>query len=213
MDDVPDNRIGRVAWALAATTPDEVRRRYDAWAQQYDHDLLEIDHWMAPTITANTARRLLPEHARILDAACGTGLSGEALKVAGFAGLVGLDFASNMLDVARSKNIYDDVVMADLAARLPFDSESFDGVTLVGASYQAPPICYREFIRIAKLGGVILFTGDRDQFNKRGFAAHCGETIGGKSLALIEESEPFAALPASEPHMLYKVLAHRVVRQ
>ena len=51
----------------------------------------------------------------VVDLGCGTGLSGEALRAAGFADVDGYDFSEGMLALARKKNCYREIINTDLS--------------------------------------------------------------------------------------------------
>jgi 18S rRNA (guanine1575-N7)-methyltransferase len=58
-----------------------------------------------------------------LDIGCGTGISMQVLREAGFDGM-GIDIAEPMLAIARQKGLK--VLKADFTIQIPFDSDSFD---------------------------------------------------------------------------------------
>lgn len=211
MSGLPKERTARVDWVLSAKTPKETRNRYDTWAPQYDMDLTEVDGWLGPTYAAREVARKLVPSARILDAGCGTGLSGEALRSAGFDHLTGVDFSEGMLAVARQKNVFESLKQADLGKSLDFVEDQFDAVVTVGTSFQMPAESYREFARITRPGGWIFYCGDFQQFDERGFAAICKELCSKGALEEIERTEKFTPLPKSEPDIVYKVIIHRVI--
>ena len=72
-------RDDRLEWIYASTTPDELRERYDVWAADYDDDL-ESMSWTAPHACAVACLRHTDTNATVLDAGCGTGLVGAALR-------------------------------------------------------------------------------------------------------------------------------------
>ena len=78
---------------------------YANWAASYDDDLAEAGYETPHRIAAALAKLTTPD-ARILDFGCGTGLSGQALQLAGFTNLDGIDISAPMLDKAQSRNIY-----------------------------------------------------------------------------------------------------------
>ena len=93
----------------------------------------------------------------ILDAGCGTGRDAGTLRRLGLS-VVGVDFSSGMLDVAR-RNGLREVVQADLRA-LPFGKAQFDGVWanaslhhLNSRSELRDVIC--EFTRVLRPRGIL----------------------------------------------------------
>ncbi|XP_041365234.1 uncharacterized protein LOC121380482 isoform X2 [Gigantopelta aegis] len=72
---------------------------------------------------------------KILDAASGTGLSGEALYKAGFTNLDGVDASEKMLAVAKQKHIYQRMICEYLGQnklRTHIDHRMYDVVTMCG---------------------------------------------------------------------------------
>ena len=72
------------SWLLNnSTDAASVEQYYDEWSDRYDGELGEWDY-RSPDETARLLARYCVTSARILDAGCGTGLSGRALAAAGF---------------------------------------------------------------------------------------------------------------------------------
>jgi demethylmenaquinone methyltransferase/2-methoxy-6-polyprenyl-1,4-benzoquinol methylase len=99
----------------------------------------------------------------VLDAACGTGDLTEAFAEAGPASVTGLDFTSQMLDLARAKaerrrrtagRSVPHYLQGD-ATDLPFDDGSFDIVSIAFGIRNVgdPAIALREFRRVLRPGG------------------------------------------------------------
>ena len=110
---------------------------YRDWAKDYDSDV-EGRHSVTP---ARVAAALVPHvtpGTPILDFGCGTGVSGHALISAGFGPLHGCDVTAEMLDVARTKNLYEKLWVAEPGAPLPapYPVITAIGVVSLGA---APP--------------------------------------------------------------------------
>ncbi len=96
-------------------------RFYDCVAPVYDRD------WAYPprTTAAQAAFLIrLCQRGPVLDLGCGTGRMLDPLARAGLAP-VGLDCSQQMLAIARAKHPRANLVMADMAAPLPFAAASF----------------------------------------------------------------------------------------
>ena len=70
----------------------------------------------------------------MLDAGCGTGLSGIALRDAvGPATVIdGIDISTGMLEVAGKAGAYRTLTPANLAEVLEIDTDTYDAVTCIG---------------------------------------------------------------------------------
>lgn len=92
---------------------EEMRAYYDNWAAQYEAELI-AKGYATPTRCAEAlARHLLDRAAPVLDFACGTGLAGAALHVAGFQNVDGIDLSPGMLGQARKKGVYRRLLQAE----------------------------------------------------------------------------------------------------
>ena len=155
--------------------PDSVRRLYDDWAIEYDATLNDW-HYEAPRVTSEYLRSLCKSDGRILDAGCGTGLVGAALKMAGFTRIVGVDFSEESLKVAEATAAYEAIEAVDLTA-LPtsLPSDAFDAVVCIGVMSYLPEVeaVCREFCRVARAGAVIVFTQRSDLFESRDTTGAC----------------------------------------
>ena len=75
--------------------------------------------------TLQEARALPPAQWQVLDLGCGTGLCGE--KIIPFARtLIGVDLSEKMLAVAARKQIYDELIAADVLSYLRDKHQAFD---------------------------------------------------------------------------------------
>jgi len=111
-------RLG-AADPAAAMTPGYLRSLFDQYAPNFDHALVAGLGYRGPVLLREALRgvaaaRGLPFHfARALDLGCGTGLVAEAL-CAHCGAIVGVDLSPAMAAAARRKNVYADVVVADM---------------------------------------------------------------------------------------------------
>ncbi|WP_193181694.1 class I SAM-dependent DNA methyltransferase [Nisaea sediminum] len=146
---------------------------YDAWADSYDRELADWGY-EAPERAADLLKEHLAgfETARILDCGCGTGMTGAALRAAGAGGeLIGFDASRDSLDAARVKKVYDRLDYADLNERLALGDESVDGILCIGVlTYLEEEPIFREWLRVLRPGGVVVFTSRDDFWQSRGIA-------------------------------------------
>lgn len=130
----PDDPVGRHTLAACSqdNVPDRasdafVARAFDAFAETFEAKLTRLEY-KAPEIVVAALRDTGTAPAGtldVVDAGCGTGWCGALL--APFARrLVGVDLSTGMLAHARSKNVYDELVHAELTSYLAAHREAFD---------------------------------------------------------------------------------------
>ncbi|MFV0513200.1 MAG: class I SAM-dependent DNA methyltransferase [Jhaorihella sp.] len=138
-------------------TPKATRDHYEEWAATYDAELAENGYATPDRLAAALWRQLPDPKAGILDFGCGTGLSGLALRRAGFKIVDGMDPSAGMLEGARAKGVYRDLSLLDLADRTPIAEGAYGaivaaGVISVGA---APPATLDLLMRALARGGIL----------------------------------------------------------
>lgn len=178
----------------------EVAEHYDAWAESYDADL---DAWSyrAPARVAGLLLEGRPQPGSVLDVGCGTGLSGRALRSAGYVGrLDGLDISEASLRVAQRTGAYDSLQRADLSAPLPAADDAYDAVVCVGVLTYLPDTegVWREFARVVRPGGVVAMTQREDLWEPRGCQALLDRLASGGVWRVLELDGPAPYLPASD---------------
>lgn len=153
---------------IPATTNDEAVRcqeLYDDWAQTYDEDLTHASHGYVGPVEAAKAivRNSTGSVDLVLDAGCGTGLSGAAVRT--FLGpdtiIDGIDISAGMLDVAAKKGIYRNLETANLSTAIALPDKSYDVVLCVGTltgGHVGPVPALKEFTRVLKSGGLVVAT-------------------------------------------------------
>jgi uncharacterized SAM-dependent methyltransferase/ubiquinone/menaquinone biosynthesis C-methylase UbiE len=202
--------------AYSARTRDDLRALYKDWAATYDADHSKVG-FFGHEATARVMARHLTRHdgARVLDAGAGTGAAGEALAGLGFADIVGLDLSDDMLDVARTKGVYSQLLTADLA--LPVDAfgpDSFDAAVLVGVfSFgQAPPEALDEIVRLVRPGGVVAFTMRTDFFEQDAMGVRSKiEALERRGIwRSLEVTDPAPYLPQKDPTAMFRVWCFRI---
>lgn len=180
--------------------PDEVVTYYNEWAANYN-ETLSSWNYQAPTEVANLMQQHAPLSSRVLDAGCGTGLSGRALHDAGYRDIVGIDISSDSLVIAEKTDVYRRVDIQNLqTVPLPFDADSFDAIVCVGVLTHVtdPAALFREFCRLVTSGGYIVLTHRDDFFDSQDYP---GVLTGLRDEGLwetISVSEPKLYLPDND---------------
>ncbi|WP_317056285.1 class I SAM-dependent DNA methyltransferase [Roseovarius rhodophyticola] len=204
-EELPDNQADRVDWVIRAPDNQELRRRYDIWAAQYDGDVGSVDDYLAPLELAKTATRHLTPDMSIIDAGAGTGLVGEALQREGFNHLTALDFSENMLDIARTKGIYAALHQCDLSQQTALDADCADALVSCGTTTQVPCASLREYARLVRPGGKIIFAAVQGTWDEFGYADVLAELESAGKLRVTERGQPFQMMPTTEPQFICEI--------
>ena len=164
---------GDEGWLVAgSSSPHEVRQYYDQLAGEYDATL-ERWGYTAPVRAAELLVGALTSttgDTTVLDAGCGTGLTGRCLRAAGYGGrLLGIDLSPASLELAALGDVYDSLEEADLQAPLPYADRSLDGIVCVGVLTYVPDVLavWHEMGRVVRPGGVIVCTQRHDLWRER----------------------------------------------
>ena len=118
---------GLGAEPLPETSPRHfVANLFDAYADDFDRDLIENLKYRTPLLVADAIKRYVSSsRLDILDMGCGTGLMGEHIHSIGRT-LTGVDLSANMLEKARRRQIYDQLFCCDLTEFLQTQEKIFD---------------------------------------------------------------------------------------
>jgi predicted TPR repeat methyltransferase len=134
-----------------------MRDTYNQWADHYDADLAQHNYRTPERVAQALLRHLSDLHAPILDFACGTGLSGQALHHAGFSCIDGVDLSEKMLSQALKKGVYRSLTPCCVEA--PFEAVTQDhrAIVAVGAigAGAAPIECLSAAIENLQTGAIL----------------------------------------------------------
>ena len=121
------------------STVEDQRKIYKNWAETYDAETLGEFGWMGFKPAAEEfAKRILDKDARILDAGCGTGLSGIALTEQGFTNIHGKDLSPEMLTQAKKTGVYNSLSEVNLTNPILVE-EPYDAIFSCGVFGFGPP--------------------------------------------------------------------------
>ena len=107
--------------------PGYVRHLFDQFSADYDSRMIGQLGYAAPQILLDLAAMVMPgrRDLSILDLGCGTGLAGVAFKPLA-ARLDGVDLSPAMIEKARARHIYDNLIVADLETALSMPGPAYD---------------------------------------------------------------------------------------
>ena len=147
--------------STAQAPPSYVRATFDSFASQFDRHLVDTLDYRIPDMLSSAVRALSPpEPMDILDLGCGTGLCGERLRDLARR-LVGVDLAPKMLEVARGRACYQELVNAEIGQYLPAQGNaSFDLVAAADVLIYIGDLVqvFGEVARVLRPGGLFAFS-------------------------------------------------------
>ncbi|WP_137700569.1 class I SAM-dependent DNA methyltransferase [Marimonas lutisalis] len=134
----------------------DTRRLYSEWAETYERELSDNGYVTPQRIAAALAKFTKDPAAPLLDYGCGTGMSGEALRAAGFSTIDGVDVTAEMLDIARAKSIYRTITIADPAEPAPVTPGAYPMIAAIGVIGigAAPLSLFDELMHALPKGGL-----------------------------------------------------------
>ena len=144
-----------------STNSDVVKSKYDKFAETGSYDQTFSDwNYVGPETAAAILKNYVPLGASIMDASCGSGLTGTALKNLGFANIEGMDISDSQLELAAKTGAYSNLHQVDMqVSPLPFETGQFDAVNFIGAlTYFETNDVLKELCRIVRPGGVVAFS-------------------------------------------------------
>jgi predicted TPR repeat methyltransferase len=183
-------------WFKAGSQNDEeVTDYYNNWAKTYD-DSVRSWNYEAPEYATRLLLKYGGIDGPICDAGCGSGLTGEALKAGGFESIVGFDLAPDFAKVAKEKNVYEDVHVINMHERpFRYKDNEFAGLICIGVlTYvENVPDVLREFARIIKPGGMVIFSHRTDMADDPEFQEelNCIETDNICKKVFVSDPEPY----------------------
>ncbi len=168
-------------------TVDDQREIYRKWAETYDEQTTGEFGWMGFRPAAEAfAQRVTDRACRIMDAGCGTGLSGVALAEHGFSNLHGRDLSPEMLAVAEKTGVYSSLEEIDLTK--PVEEEPYDAIFACGVFGYGPPHAehIQHLIQATKSDGLVILTVNGNGWNDMDWESNLKHVVSVHSLTLEE---------------------------
>ncbi|KAG1700384.1 Siroheme synthase [Nymphon striatum] len=137
---------------------------------------------------AEFAKRIADKNARVLDAGCGTGLSGVALHKEGFTDIEGRDLSPEMLDEARKTDVYTLLEEVDLTRPIKV-SEKYDAIFSCGVFGFGPPDpCHLpHLLNLLKPGGFAVITVNGKGWLEKNWSEELDKVVEEHALKLEEQ--------------------------
>jgi predicted TPR repeat methyltransferase len=151
---------GYLTRAYGARNADSTRSLYDDWSKSYEEELSQNGYATPGRCAAALAAQTDDLTAPILDFGCGTGLSGLALRLAGFEVIDGLDLSAEMLAVAAKKSLYRNLAQIDAGAPLRHTPGDFAAIAAIGVigTGAAPISVFDTIMAGLARGGLFVFS-------------------------------------------------------
>jgi len=211
--DFPDSPI--VAYQIAALRGENppplspaayTAQLFDSYADNFDDHLLNRLEYRAPGVLAKAvAPHLSAPRPDMLDLGCGTGLCGEEYR--GKVGyLAGVDLSKGMIDKARAREIYDDLIVDDIISMMNQSERQFDLIMAGDVLEYLGDLSgvHQAAYRILKPGGIF---------------AYSVEAMEGEGTYRLEKTRRYTHSPqylrdlAQAHNFVEKSLSHEVIRR
>jgi predicted TPR repeat methyltransferase len=146
---------------------DYVRELFDGYAETFDDSLVNKLEYRTPTLLHQLACSYLDPDGRkydVIDLGCGTGLCGPLFRPLAKR-LVGVDLSSKMVNKARERQVYDELLVDDLIPPLLANPGDFDLVLAadvfvyigdLGPVFNSVSVALRP-------GGLFIFSTEKDE--------------------------------------------------
>lgn len=160
--------------AYALKTPQDNKRLYREWAQSYDGGFAQSMDYQLPAHVAHLFAQL-GGAGPVLDVGAGTGLLAQALRPLSEVAIDGLDISAEMLAQAAQKQVYRNLIEADLTSPLPLalDAGQYGGIVSSGTFTHGHvgPEALDQLIPLARPDALFVLSVNAEHFKARGFEA------------------------------------------
>lgn len=158
--------------AYALKTPDDSRKLYADWAASYDSDFVAERGYILHIAVADAFAQA-GGHGPVLDLGAGTGVCGQVLAQRGIHPIHAVDIATEMLERAQEKQVYEQCFVGDILAGLDVPNGSYTGIVSSGTFTcgHVGPDGLNEVARLLAPGGLAVISVRDVHYESEGFAA------------------------------------------
>lgn len=161
--------------ALQESDAEFIKETFDSFAPEFEKTLASLEY-QAPSLIRealeNNLKKSIFTKYHILDLGCGTGLCGEKIKkFASMRGLIGVDLSEKMLEIAKTKKIYAELICDDLCHYMENSSYFFDVIVASDVLTYFGDLT-KTFVRVFRSltpDGLFVFTFSENELNKDDF--------------------------------------------
>ena len=203
----------RTAATFNSTDNESLRNIYENWASTYDEEYAASGYRLPALTPGFLTRYVSPTDLPVLDAGCGTGLTGDNLHILGYGNIVGIDLSKGMLEMARELCVYSQLARMTLGKRLDFPSNHFAGVISTGVFTEghAPSSSFDELIRVTSPDGYVVFNVRDDIYEDQGFREKQDALEDQGLWRLVEKSDRFRPFTIKEPNIIARIFVYQVI--
>jgi predicted TPR repeat methyltransferase len=164
--------------------------------------------WAGPQVVVEAILPYLPqEKCLVLDAGCGTGLTGKSLKShRDDIELDGFDFAPDMVAQAKKSGLYNNLFIADATKTLPCEKQTYDAVISSGLYTlgHVGPEALEPVINAIKTGGIFALNIFEPAWIKMGFGPALDRLVEEDKIEIIHEGKAahWRAIKSHQCHIL-----------
>ena len=163
--------------AYAVKSPDDNRELYAKWAATYESEFTVPKRYIYDRNAAELLCEGFSGSGPVLDAGCGTGLTGEQLRLLGVDVVDGVDISPEMLSKAGRKTapdgspVYRQLMEADLTGPIDIASGVYAGIVSTGVFTHGHvgPDGVAELVRVARPGARGVIGVNSSLFESKGF--------------------------------------------
>ena len=146
---------------------ENVEKYFDDFAENFDEYLVEKLEYKTPEIINQSVRSLInPENKEldVLDLGCGTGLCGPLFRDLART-LVGNDLSEMMLEKAKDRDVYDELVSGDMVSLLNTSNDAFDLIIAVDVFVYIVDLVpiFLASAKALRAGGLFAFSLEADE--------------------------------------------------
>lgn len=133
---------------------------YSDWAKTYDAEIIENGYASPQRCADALAQFSNNKSVKLLDIGCGTGLSGEILSNTGFSNIDGCDINPDMLNIAKSRGVYQTLWLSDVEKPFPFEIGKYQAISAIGVigAGAAPLSVFHQTIEKLLQDGLFVFS-------------------------------------------------------
>lgn len=203
-----DNKVLK---SYADVSSDDQQAAYDDWADRYEQDLCAMGYRLPALAAGVFTRYVSPDAGPILDAGCGGGLQAEPLAQLGFGPLIGLDLSMGMLEVARRKGIYNELLQGALGRELPLPDGHVQAVLCIGTitPNHAPPDSFDGLLRVAAPDAPIVFSLRDDSAQDPAYPERVAYLVDIGAWKEVWSSESIQSMPYGAEEITHRVHVYR----